>query len=124
MKKRLLALFAPLALAAVGCGPSYDHLQLNPRTNPPAAVVLLPTQIQLPAGIAVAVTATPMDGQSKIDKELILSSSNPAVFGVARDASGKGFVLFGVSQGEAQLQIQVDGEEEPSIPTAVLAPAN
>jgi hypothetical protein len=109
------------ALGAAGCAPSFDHLQMDARTSPPLPVTLAPTDIEVPVGIAVAFTATPMSGQDKLDKTVTLTSTDPTVLGVSDDASGQGFILFGVAPGKAGMNVVLDGEQQEVI-HAVVSP--
>ncbi len=119
LAKAALAAAALLALGAQGCAPSFDHLVFDQRTSPPLSVTLTQEQIAIPAGIAVDFIPVPMDGTKKLDKPVSLTSSNPSVLGVAPDADGTGFVIFGVAQGTATLDVVYDGNEEPGIPATV-----
>jgi hypothetical protein len=119
------------AFGAVGCALSFDHLQIDPLTSPPHAVTLSSTQVELPEGVAVAITAIPMSGQDKLDKPVLLTSTDASILGIDKDAtgangasdgSGQAFVLFGVAQGKAGVNVVVDGEQQEVIPVVVTAP--
>ncbi len=108
-----------LALGAAGCAPSFDHLDFQMSTTPPLPVTLNNSQIEVPEGIAVAFVPVPMAGTDKLDKTVVLTSTDPGILDVAPEASGKGFVLFGVARGNAGVQVVVDGEKQEIIPAVV-----
>jgi hypothetical protein len=126
---RAALLFCALAASgAAGCAPSFDHLQIDQLTSPPHSVTLSSTQVELPEGVAVAITAIPMSGQDKLDKPVLITSTDASILGIDKDASdasdtsGQNFVLFGVAQGTAGVNVIVDGEQQEVIPAVVTAP--
>lgn len=132
MRARVLAAALPILAAAAGCGPRYDHLTFEERTLPPLTVSLMSTSVSLPVGIAVEVKATPMTDDGPFDDDVppTLGSSNTQVLGVAAvvhhdtatDTTSdvpRRWILFGVAEGTASLQVNVDGDDEPAIPVTV-----
>lgn len=111
---------AAAALAALaGCGPQFDHLDFQPETTPPLSVSLLSSQVTLPVGIAVGFDAAPMTDSGPIeDTHVDLLTSNGVVLGLDRTIDDK-FVMFGVSVGEARIDVFLDGEQVGAVPVQV-----
>ncbi len=117
-----LSAFALVSVAAMGCAPSFDHLDFTKQTAPPLAVTLTSTEIEVPAGVAVAFTPIAMAGQDKLDKSVVvLTSTDPSILGVAPQSTAGGFLIFGVSHGTAGVNVLVDGEQKTVI-HAVVSP--
>ncbi len=121
---------ALLGLAAAACSPSYDHLDFSPQTSPPVAIVLGPTGVEMPIGIAVAVAPVAMAGtQPMKDSVVTLASTNTGILGLApvpdqgdgQDGQPNSFVMFAVTEGSAGVVVTVDGEEKQTIPARVIA---
>lgn len=112
---------ALFAAAAAGCGPQFDHLEFIPETRTPVPVAVTYKLIEIPVGIAVAFTATPMDGEEKLDDEITvaLQSTDPNVVGVDPGTKKRTFVLYGVSAGKAKINVDIDGDREGGIPVTV-----
>ncbi len=124
MIRRLTMLAAILgALSSTACGPTFDHLDFEPLTHPPAQVVLTAEHIEIPAGIAVAVDPKAMAVDGEIDgAQISLRSEDPSVFDVDPEID-QGFVIYGIAEGEASLGVVVDGETKRGIPVTVMPPA-
>ena len=125
MNRSLLSLAALslASLATAACSPSYDHLDFSPQTTPPLAFTLTSAQVDLPAGVAVAVSPVAMAGQDKLDGSIVgLTSTDVTILGIAPiSGQAQGFVLFGVSPGTAGVTVTVDGDEKQVIPAQVTA---
>ena len=127
MKPRACSILRGAAVAfftaiATGCGPSFDHLEFIPETSTPIPVVVTYKQIEIPIGIAVAFTATPMDGSEKLDDKVRvdLNSTDLNIVGIDPGTKPRVFVLYGVSVGDAKIAVDIDGEREGAIPVTVL----
>lgn len=113
--------------ALVGCGPSFDHLEIDLVTVPPVSVSVGPTNLELPVGIAVGVTATPFDTDGeKMEDDVVLAliPKNPSVIGVETSIEERSFVFFGVGPGTTSISVEVDHLRRFEIPVTVkLQPA-
>jgi hypothetical protein len=120
-----LAAFVTLGLAGsalVGCGPDFDHLEVTPVTVPPLPVSIGPTNVDIPVGIAVGVTATPFDtngDKMEDDVQVALIPRNAAVIGVDATIDERGFVFFGVGPGTTSIDVEVDHQRRFDIPVTV-----
>lgn len=117
------AAVALLGALAAGCGNGFDHLEFVPKTMTPIPVAVTYGQIEIPTGIAVAFTATPMDGDRKLpnDVQVELTSTDLNVVGLDRGSEPRDFVLYGVGAGMAKIMVDIDGDREGAIPVTVLA---
>ena len=118
-----------LLLAATGCG-GFDHLDMEPRSSPPAGVILSSDEIRLFEGIAVGFAAHPMeDSHDAMDEETVvrLEAGNSSIFQVAEaprdedegDEAPYEFVLWAVAPGESSLGVFIDGDFETEIPVRI-----
>jgi hypothetical protein len=116
------ALMGVLGGALVGCVPDFDHLEMQIDTTPPLAVAVGPTNVALPVGIAVGVTATPFDTNGdKMDDDVVLDlvSQNGDVLDVEASLDDRSFVLFGVGAGTTSITVEVDHQRRQEIPVTV-----
>jgi hypothetical protein len=111
-----------LALAALGgCSPGYDHLELDPDGATVPGEQLSPEAVVLPVGVAVAVLVTPMssDGPLGGDFSFNLTSNDASVLGVepalGQTPGPAEVVFFGVSVGETEIDVTVNGQPEAPI---------
>ncbi|MEP7124601.1 MAG: hypothetical protein ABJE95_26975 [Byssovorax sp.] len=122
------ALLALLGGALVGCAPDFDHLEMKIDTTPPLAVAISSTDVALPVGIAVGVTATPFDTNGeKMDTDVVLDMTpqNQEVIGVQASLDDRSFVFFGVGAGTTSITVEVDHLRRLTIPVTVkLQPAD
>lgn len=129
MIRRALFL-AAIAACAAGCGPRFDHLELNVTTFPPLPVSVESAHVGIPAGIAVGVDATPIgdDGRPMDDDVPVgMSSSDESILGIAFQSGGgddpdkanRSFVIFGVAPGSAVIHVEADGEPGRDIAAVV-----
>jgi hypothetical protein len=113
--------------ALVGCTPDFDHLEVELVTVPPLSVSVGPTNVELPVGVAVGVTATPFDTdgeEMEDDVVLALIPLNASVIGVETSIDERSFVLFGVGPGTTSISVEVDHLRRFEIPVTVkLQPA-
>ena len=113
--------------ALVGCTPDFDHLEITVDTAPPLLVSVNPTNIDLPVGVAVGITATPFDTAGEAmdaDVELALIAGNTSVVGVDPSIEDRSFVIYGVGPGTTTISVQVDHRSRSEIPVTVkLQPA-
>ena len=128
------AWLAVIALAGVtGCS-GFDRLDFTFKSAPPDSAQVTFQQIRIHEGIALGVTARPMDGSEQLDEDMVveLESKNPAVIGVApglpdfdpeeeEDRANWSFVIFGASAGTAVIEVRIDGDVEAQIPATVEA---
>ncbi|MCY0994727.1 hypothetical protein OV203_46810 [Nannocystis sp. ILAH1] len=123
---RFASAFAALAAAATltACGPRYQTVTFELRSQPPVPVRLTGEEIEIPAGIAVSVHVT-IESSARIeftnkdalalnsqDRDILLSEATPGAHN---------FVLVGVAAGETCLAVEVEHEEEECIPVRVVA---
>ncbi|MEO5727543.1 MAG: hypothetical protein ABI134_03760 [Byssovorax sp.] len=113
--------------ALVGCGPSFDHLEFGLLTVPPVSVSVGPTNVELPVGVAVGLTATPFDTDGeKMEDDVVLAliPNNPSVLDVETSTEDRSFVFFGVGPGTTSISVEVDHLRRFDIPVTVkLQPA-
>jgi hypothetical protein len=113
--------------ALVGCTPDFDHLEIALDTSAPLAVSVSATDIALPVGVAVGITATPFDTSGEeMDADVVLSllAGNASVIGVDPSIEDRSFVLYGAGPGTTTLSVQVDHVRRFEIPVTVkLQPA-
>lgn len=117
-----LALVVLLGGALMGCAPDFDHLEMTIDTTPPLAVSISPTDVAVPVGIAVGVTATPFDTNGeKMDTDVVLSMipQNQEVIGVQASLDDRSFVFFGVGPGTTSITVEVDHQRQLEIPVTV-----
>lgn len=115
-----LAALSLLAALAIGCAPSFDHLDLRPKSTPPLPVTLSSTQISMPIGIAVDVTPIAMAGTEQLkDASIELRPSDAGVLRVDPRFGSTDLVLSAQGQGKTELQVIVDGELKMTIPVTV-----
>ena len=123
-----LALVGLLGGALMGCAPDFDHLEMQIDTTPPLAVSIGPTNVAVPVGIAVGVTATPFDTDGeKMDADVVLAliPGNQQVIGVQASLDDRSFVFFGVGPGTTSITVEVDHQRRLQIPVTVkLQPAD
>ena len=108
--------------ALVGCAPDFDHLEMTIDTTPPLAVSISPTDVAVPVGIAVGVTATPFDTSGeKMDTDVVLAliPRNQQVIGVEASLDDRSFVVFGVGPGTTSITVEVDHQRQLEIPVTV-----
>ncbi len=114
-----------LALAGLGCQPSYDTISLSTESNPPAPVTVRGNRVEIPAGTAVVVQAE-LKSQTREDYpgngELELFSSDKAVFKVYPRSNDEEFVIVGIAPGEACIDVVVDGRLEDCVEVTVTLP--
>jgi len=117
------SLLAAALLSA--CGPQYQTITFELRSQPPIPVRISADEIELPVGIAVSVHAT-LESSTRIefvnddaldldsqDRDILLSDATPGAHN---------FVLVGVAVGETCLTVEVEHEEQECIPVRVTAP--
>ncbi len=120
---RLLAL-ALLALA--GCHPMYAGLEIRLYTSTAEHVVVTDQQIELTAGVAVAIEVLPISGNRREydDDDLLDLRSEREDIVLAGPSERQGwFVLVGIAPGETCVAVVIDSEREDCIPARVTAPA-
>lgn len=117
-----MALMGILGGATTGCVPDFDHLEMKVDTTPPLAVSIGPTDVALPVGIAVGVTATPFDTSGEkmaTDVVLALIPQNQQVVGVEAAIDDRAFVFFGTGPGTTSISVEVDHKARFDIPVTV-----
>lgn len=117
-----LVLIGLLGGALLGCAPDFDHLEMTIDTTPPLAVAVSPTDVAVPVGIAVGVTATPFDTSGEkmaTDVALSLIPRNQEVIGVQASLGDRSFVFFGVGPGTTSITVEVDHQRRLEIPVTV-----
>jgi hypothetical protein len=108
--------------ALVGCTPDFDHLEIDLTTTPPLPVSVGPTNVALPVGVAVGVTATPFDTSGeKMDAAVVLAliPKNEDVIKVSPTIDERSFVLVGVGPGTTSITVEVDHQRRLDIPVTV-----
>ncbi len=99
-----------LSCAAFAAGCDNRTLELDPVTSPPRPVDIHARSVTIPVGVAVAVQARVFDG-SDLDREarVELAASPHDVLGVDRGLDRGTFVLYGMHEGSAKLEVTIDG---------------
>lgn len=126
MTRLVPALAALLAAATLaGCGPRYQTIVFELRSQPPIPVRVSADEIEIPVGIAVSVHAT-IESSSNIefvpDDALDLDSEDRGILAADPTPGSHNFVFVGVAVGETCLTVEVEYEEEECIPVRVIAP--
>ncbi|MDC0716695.1 hypothetical protein [Nannocystis bainbridge] len=117
-----------MTLAAAGllaaCGPRYQTVTFEVRSQPPVPVRLTGDELEVPVGIAVAVHVT-IESSARIEftnkDALALVSQDRDVLLAEATPGAHNFVLVGVSVGETCIAVEVEYEEEECIPVRVVA---
>lgn len=109
-------------LSMSGCS-SYDSLDIDLLSSPPATVDIDPTRIEIPAGVSVLVYAFPVSANNTDYNErkvkLRLRSDDPFVFDVRETGEADEFILIGVMPGQTCMEVSVMGEVEECIPVRI-----
>jgi hypothetical protein len=120
---------APLLFASsiAGCQPEYGSVRFERNETDGSAhdVVLRSGYIELPAGLAIVVNATPVSSNAEpydSDDRIDFYSQNTDVFDVFAGPSRRQFVFVGVAAGSTCVQVILDGREEECIDVTVLDP--
>jgi len=125
---RLLPLLAlPALLAAVGCQPRYDGIELTLASKPPVPVRISDEEIEMSVGLAVAIDVKPLSSTRfgyYEDDPLELRSQDSAILRVEATEDPRRFVLVAISPGETCVDIEVLHEDHGCIPAIVLAAPN
>lgn len=123
------AIAAALVLAgATGCS-GFDHLDFTFKSAPPDGATVTFEHIQIHEGIALGVTARPMDGSDTLDESTVvqLESRDPGILGVGpglpddddEDTANWSFVIFGAKAGTTTITVRIDNDLEGEIPATV-----
>lgn len=123
MKRLVLVPFC-LAAGLAACGPRYEAIVFELKSQPPFPVRLEFNEIELPVGVAVSVHARLESSSSLeyVDEQLELVSEDRDIFEVEGVAGSGNFAFIGVAEGETCLSVLVDHAEEECIPVRVTAP--
>jgi len=122
---RLLPLLA--LLAAVGCQPRFDGLEVTLYSNPPVPVRVSDQEIEMSVGLAVAIDVEPQSSTRfgyYTDDPMTLRSQDRAVLRVEPTENPRRFVLVAVSPGDTCVEIEVLNDDHGCIPATVLAAPN
>jgi hypothetical protein len=117
------ALLAALAVSFAACAEDrYMGTEFVIRSAPPVAVEIGNSEIVIPVGIAVEVEVESYwdEGKETITITPVLVSADPSVFGVSQSASG-GWLLYGVREGETELDVLSRGSARQRIPVRITA---
>ncbi len=116
-KRRALASLGVLmpAVAMIACvGPEYDGVEVTVQHSPPLETRVSPHGIEMPTGVAMLAKVVPYSRSSQpytANNELLLSSSDSAVFEAYQARGSSQVVLTAVRPGDACLRIRVDGRQ-------------
>lgn len=114
-------------IGALGCAPSYGTVELQPLSTPPVSVTVRDFLVEMPAGIAVVVEASPeSDNANDYDDtyRLDLIAKDRDVFTVYRREDRREFVFVGIAEGETCLEVIIDGTPMDCIDVTVTPPAS
>lgn len=117
------ALFALFAVALAGCAQDrYIGTEFLIRSSPPVAVEVGTAEIVIPVGIAVEVAVESYwdEGKETVTIAPVLVSADQSVLGVSQSTNG-GWLLFGVREGETELQVLSRGAARQQIPVRITA---
>lgn len=122
MSKALLPSFAA-ALLLLSCD-TYDGFEMTAETSPPAAVTVDASSVIVPQGIAVAVSIRAPGAEDPETGEVYinLSSSDPSVINAWPTVERNVFVVYGVAPGTALLTVDVEGQDNETVPAKVTTP--
>jgi hypothetical protein len=123
---RHLLLLSACSVLALGCddGPHYAGLTFESQSSPPVPVSIESDRIEIPAGIAVKVKATPESSgsQYKESAPLSLRADDDDLFAVYATEQDHEFVFVGLREGETCLEVRVNRKEMECIEVEVLPP--
>lgn len=128
MKKNMARL--ALCLLAAGCAEDrleYAGTDFEVQSAPPSPVSFEPDLIQIVAGVAVKVHATPhSSGELEYTEQdlLTLRATAPEVLEVYGTEDAREFVLVGAEAGQTCVEVTINRKREECIPVRVLAPVS
>jgi hypothetical protein len=119
---------APLAVVAAawllgGC--SHDYwVDLDLLTDADPSVVVNRDEVRIPLGYAVAVRATPMKEEDRLDAdvEVDLESLRGDLLGVDRGVRDREFIVFGASVGQTEIDVSFGGDWVDTLTAIVTEP--
>ena len=116
-------LLATAALVCAACASErYVGSDFVLRSYPPVAVEVGGGEIVLPVGIAIEVAVESYwdEGKETVTIAPVLVSADQSVLGVSQSTNG-GWLLFGVREGETELQVLSRGAARQQIPVRITA---
>lgn len=111
-----------LACAALlGCAEDhFDYLYFSGQSDPPGEASLRPRDIVLQEGIAIRARVIAVDENGDSMPRLELQSGTRSVFVVDLGPRRGEWVFYGVSAGDAELDVFADGRYQASVPVEVI----
>jgi len=118
--------FMVLATPALlgGCGEDpvrFRRLVYEDVSLAPQLAELEPRRITLTEGIAVSARVIALDSEDHRMAPLELEPDNPSILGVDRGAAEDAFIFYGVSVGQTDVAVVVDGRTEGIVDGEVVA---
>lgn len=116
---------AALAVCTLACSPAFGTVEFESVSTPPVNVTVRGFFIEMPAGIAAVVRATPLsDSATDYDSghRVDLISQDRDVFRVERRPSRREFVFVGINPGSTCVEVRIDGRPEDCIEVEITEP--
>jgi len=117
----LAAAFA-LSLSAFGCQPDYASVEVEVGSSPPVPVSIHSRDFQVPIGISVLITVTPVSDNNNdyIETDTVeLTSKDRTILNVEPGPEDRSFVLVGVGVGSTCVEVVINGSVEDCISATV-----
>ena len=123
--RRATVLFVAMASLA-GCQPEFSTVELEAVSSPPVGVttVVRDDEVEVPAGVAIAVEVTPLSGNSTPysgEDKIRLHGRDESVLDAEPTEERRVFVLIGVSPGTTCIEVEINGSEKTCIDATVTA---
>ena len=122
MKRQLAqALVVAACGLGVGCGPSYERLDIDLLTDPPRSVAL-GSVIELSLGTVAVIRVEPISSSEDYDDDVHVSleSRDDSVLTVEPALEDHSFALIAMGEGETCVEVFVDHELEECLPAEVV----
>lgn len=117
---KLPCLAAALLFAATTSACSADRwVEFDSISGAPPSVQVNQNRIEIPAGLAVGVVATPVEDGDPVDETLDMLPVQAGVLGVERALEDGEWVIFGISPGSTTVELLFGNEVVGEIPAVV-----
>lgn len=121
-----LALALALVASSAGCSSEY-WVDFTYVSDAAPSVLVDSDRIEIPAGLAVGVTATPVEDGERTGLALDMVPVRPGIIGIDQALEERQWVIYGISAGATSIELWFAGElvgEMPAVVTEQHAPAD
>ncbi len=105
-------------MAATGCSSEY-WVNFASISDAPASVTVSRDLIEIPAGLAVGVMATPVEDGKAQDVPLDLVTVRNGIVGIERSLEDEQWVIYGIAPGSTAVEIYFEDELVAEMPAVV-----